>query len=241
MTHYGSLGDHRFAEGFHDIRGASVFGLEDEKIGQIDDVIFDHDTMEIEYVVIEVGNKSQTHKFLFPANHVSDDTGHRNAFAVGITKQRSEDFPDFDERSLASEDGLKKYLDEFKKFWEEDPVMHRQGSYRIITPNPDELRADGKATEGNGEARETSGDLGISAAELFPNRIADVFSDPTPGAHKVTLKPRSVIRAEEAASGVALLKPRWDGFAEHVRRDGASIKTDCPQCAHDREQTRSAA
>jgi hypothetical protein len=50
-----------------------------------------------------------------------------------------------------------------------------------------------------------------------------------------------VIRAEQAASGVALLKPRWDAFAEHVRGDREGIRSECPQCAHEGDKTRSAA
>ena len=193
--------------------------------------------MEIAYVVIEGGDESHSQKFLFPADRVGDDATHRDSLFIDITKQQSQEFPRFDEKSLKSEDGWKKYLDEFKRFWEEDPVMHRRGSDRIVTPTPEELRATGNISEGG----EASGELGISAAELFPQRITDVFPDPTPGAHKVTLRPRSVIRAEQAASGVALLKPRWDAFAEHVRSDREGIRSECPQCAHDGEQTRSAA
>ena len=241
MAHYASLGDHRFAKDIQDVRGARVYGVEGEEIGNVDDVIFDHETMEIRYVVIDGGDKSQSQKFLLPANEISDDTTHRDGFAIGITKKQSRDFPDFDEKSLKSEDAWKKYLDEFKKFWEEDPVMHRRGSDRIITPTPEELRASGSTSQSDGDATEAANDPGISAAELFPERISEVFSDPRPGAHKVTLRPRSVKRAEEAASGIALLKPHWDAFAANLRRDRAGIQSQCPQCAADAEKARSAA
>jgi hypothetical protein len=174
-------------------------------------------------------------------NRIFDDNKHRDSFAIGITKQKSEDFPDFDKKSLDSKETWKKYLDEFKKFWEEDPVMHRRGSDRIVMPTPEELRASGNVSDSDGDAREASGDLGFSADELFPERISDVFSDTAPGAHKVTLRPRSVRRAEEAAAGVALLKPRWDAFAEHLRHARAAIQSHCVQCARDGEKTSSAA
>ncbi len=47
MTHFGTLRDYRFTdvdEATDDIRGAKVYGLDDEKLGKIDDVIFDHAT-----------------------------------------------------------------------------------------------------------------------------------------------------------------------------------------------------
>ena len=53
MAHVGTLGSHRFSQGVDDIRGATVYGAEDEKIGKVDDVIFDHATMEIRYLVVD--------------------------------------------------------------------------------------------------------------------------------------------------------------------------------------------
>jgi hypothetical protein len=35
----------------------------------------------------------------------------------------------------------------------------------------------------------------VNTAELFPDRISDVFSDPAPIAGKVTLRPKSAARA----------------------------------------------
>ena len=117
--------------------------------------------MEIRFVVIEGGDRSQSHKFLFPVNRIFDDNKHRDGFAIVITKQKSEDFPDFDKRSLESKESWKKYLDEFNKFWEEDPVMHRRGSDRIVTPTPEELRASGNAGDRHADGGQASGRSGI--------------------------------------------------------------------------------
>src|ERR1700730_5801365 len=105
-----------------------------------------------------------------------------DGFATVITKQKSEDFPDFDKRSLESKESWKKYLDEFNRFWEEHPVTHRRGSDRIATPTPEELRASGNASDSHSDAGPASGDLEFSAVELSPERISDVFSDTAPGA-----------------------------------------------------------
>jgi len=180
-------------------------GRRNEKIGNIEDVIFDHETMEIRFAVIEGGDRSQSHKFLFPVNRSFDDNKHRDGFALGINKQNSEDFPGFAKSSLESKDSWKKYQDEFQKFWEQDPVMHRRGSDRILTPPREELRAGGN------------------------------------GSHKVTLHPRSARRAEEAAAGVARLKPRWDAFAGHLRRHRTEVQSHCAQWAQEGEKTSSAA
>ncbi len=54
MNHYGTLRDFRFSEkDVDDIRGSNVYGLNDEKLGDINDVIFDHSTGDIRYVVVD--------------------------------------------------------------------------------------------------------------------------------------------------------------------------------------------
>ncbi len=42
MAHFGTLRDYKFAQEAGDIRGAELYGAKDEKLGKIDDVIFDH-------------------------------------------------------------------------------------------------------------------------------------------------------------------------------------------------------
>ncbi len=71
----------------------------------------------------------------------------------------------------------------------------------------------------------------INAADLFPERISDVFSDPAPNPGKVTLRSKSVARAEEVASGVTLLKPRWwESFENYLRLNKDDIQAKCSQC-----------
>ena len=52
MAHCGGLGSQRVPEDLHDIRGTIVRGPEGQKLGKVNDVIFDHDTMEIRYLVL---------------------------------------------------------------------------------------------------------------------------------------------------------------------------------------------
>jgi hypothetical protein len=143
--------------------------------------------------------------FLLPASEVSADQNHDDGLATGVSWQQIEDSPRYDKESLRSEDEGKQYQAKFKEYWEEDPVMHRKGSDRIITPPEEHTRARTNAMD-LGNSR--SDDRELDAADLFPERMSDVFSDPAPGG-KVTLRPKSVARAEEAASGVIWLKPRW--------------------------------
>jgi len=42
MAHYGTLKDAPVAQAGEDVRGSHVYGWNDERLGKIDDVIFDH-------------------------------------------------------------------------------------------------------------------------------------------------------------------------------------------------------
>jgi uncharacterized protein YrrD len=70
MAQYGMLRDYRFTDAAEDIRGARLYGLNDEKLGKIDDVIFDHSTGSIGYVVVDTGGWLSTKKFVVPADRL---------------------------------------------------------------------------------------------------------------------------------------------------------------------------
>ena len=54
MAHCGSLNTQLVSDDIHDVRGATVRGSDGEKLGNVDDLIFDHDTM-IHYLVVDSG------------------------------------------------------------------------------------------------------------------------------------------------------------------------------------------
>jgi hypothetical protein len=58
----------------------------------------------------------------------------RRVWRPKSTKEQIENSPEYDKKSLRSGDEWKKYEQEFKKYWDEEPVMHIKGSDRIITP-----------------------------------------------------------------------------------------------------------
>jgi len=228
MTHYGSVATQVITDEIRDIRGTSVRGADGTKLGEVTDVIVDHETMKIQYLVVDSEGWLEAGTFLLPAGRVSADESDANNLAAGVTRQQLENSPQYKKQSLQSGDEWRKYDLEFKKYWEEEPVMHIKGSDRIITPpgEPIPIRANA-----GGQKPSESSDSEVSAANLFPERIAPVFSDPAPGSGKVTLRPKSVARAEEAASGATLLKPRWwESFENYLRLNKDDIKGKCPQC-----------
>lgn len=233
MTHCGNLGTQEVSEDVHDVRGTIVRGSDGEELGTVDDVIFDHDTMEIRYLVVDGAGRLEAGTFLIPADRVSADIDHEDGLAAGVTSQQVENSPKYDGNSLRSDKGWKQYEQKFKQYWEEKPVMHIKGSDRIIVPPDAAPPVPASSKRGGTGTRE------VNAAELFPHRISEVFSDPAPGAGKVTLRPEPVARAEEAASGVALLKPRWwEAFENYLRDNKSDIQSHCSQCGPTSDQKR---
>src|SRR5919204_30939 len=62
MAHYGTLQDYRFTDtdaAKDDIRGSKIYGRDDEKLGKIDDVIFDHSTGAIRNIAPTTAQMTQ--------------------------------------------------------------------------------------------------------------------------------------------------------------------------------------
>jgi sporulation protein YlmC with PRC-barrel domain len=232
MAHYGNLETQPVSDDVHDVRGTTVRGSDGEKLGTVDDVIFDHDTMVIRYLVVDSGGGLEAGTFLLPADSVYADQNDDDALVADVTRDDVEDSPRYDSKSLRSKDEWKKYEQAFKQFWEEAPVMHLKGSDRIITPpgGPVPAKADSNLA-GSTNSASAAPEPEVNVANLFPNRISSVFSDPAPSSGKVTLRPASAARAEEAASGVALLKPHWwESFENYLRINKNDIQAKCSQC-----------
>jgi len=137
MTRYGTLGDYRFADvedAANDIRGSNVYGFHDEKLGEIDDVIFDQDTGGIVYVIVDTGGWLSSKKFVVPPDEVRPSVQHRDDYLVEFTKEQIESFPAYDSEALSSEEKWADYERRYRSNWETGPVMHRVATDRNITP-----------------------------------------------------------------------------------------------------------
>jgi sporulation protein YlmC with PRC-barrel domain len=137
MPRYGTLGDYRFSDAqdaASDIRGAKVYGTNDQKLGDIDDVIFDQATGGIVYVVIDTGGWLSSRRFIVPPQQIRPSLQHENDFLVSLTKQQIEAFPPYDGTALTSEEKWADYERRYRSHWVEKPVMHREATDRNITP-----------------------------------------------------------------------------------------------------------
>ena len=140
MAHYGRLGNYQLPDAAEDIRGAMLYGLNDDKLGKIDDVIFDHSSGNIRYVVVNTGGWLKSKKFVVPAERLRPASRHEDDFACELTKQQVESFPPYNESDLNSQERWTDYEDRYRSKWETSPVMHRAETDRNITPTTQQLQ-----------------------------------------------------------------------------------------------------
>jgi hypothetical protein len=202
MAQYGMLRDYRFTDAAEDIRGSKLYGLNDENLGKIDDVIFDHSTGIITYIVVDTGGWLSTKKFLVPAGELRVSNKHKDDFAVDLNKGQVESFPPYNESDLESEQQWADYEGRYRSKWEADPVMHRAGTDRNITPTTQQM-------EGNSSSERASGAPSEHLTGL-KNRVEDTGAFTEGGFAAST---DSVV-ISQGAMGIG---PRWDNFQNRLR------------------------
>ena len=145
MAHVGTLRDFRFENSSDDIRGATLYGRDDEKLGKIHDVIFDHSTGALRYLVVDTGGWLHSKQFLVPADRVRP-RGDSDEFVLDLSKKQVENFPPYDESCLSDDKRWNEYECEYRgaaKFEETGGILHQEGSTNILVPEG--LPAEGPA------------------------------------------------------------------------------------------------
>jgi hypothetical protein len=206
MAHYGLLRDYRFDDlnTEDDIRGSEVYGRDDEKLGKIDDVIFDHATGAIRFVVVDTGGWFTHKKFLVPPHRLHSSAEHEDDFTVNLDKSQIETLPRYVEADVESDERWKQYEKQYDEAWHSGPVQHRKGSDHDITPTPDEMPAE-------------PGSIG---SQLSPSERAELNSRIIPGGtDEVTI--------QNSAMGIG---SRWLTFEDRLRQRRRDITTGCTTC-----------
>lgn len=137
MPHYGILHDHKL-EGVDDLRGAEVYGLDDEKLGSIDDVIFEHSTGDIRYVVLKTGGLFSHKRVMVPAARIEPYGDQDGRFYIDLDKGLLKEMPEFKEEALANAGGWSAFELENERFWTENPLVNSKLTGRMITPPHEE-------------------------------------------------------------------------------------------------------
>jgi sporulation protein YlmC with PRC-barrel domain len=259
-AHYGMLRDYRFSDDVDDIRGAALYGADDEKLGKIDDVIFDHATGTIQYAVVDTGGWLSSKKFLVPADRIRPYEKNDDDFSINATKKQIEALPAYEENAAVTDAGWSDYDKHQREAWGSGPVMHKEGSTHSITPEASEMPA------GTGS--------GVDDQAYMPDRLVNKFTDAAPDPNKIRMRPSGLaaraedgrfpgvsegqeiptLAAEEAeernveAQRDHLTNPsdlyvaerdrarRWAGFEDHLRKNRVDITASCRSCGTARDR-----
>lgn len=194
MAQCGMLRDYRFTDAAEDIRGSKLYGLNDEKLGKIDDVIFDHSSGTIRYAVVDTGGWLSTKKFIVPAERLRASAEHKDDFAADLSKQQIESFPPYDEKNLESDEQWTDYETRYRSKWEANPVMHRAETDRNITPTTQQMAGNASSQRAADAAAETSDTAAL-----------------TSGGYAAST---DTVRIDQSAVGIGR---RWDTFQDRLR------------------------
>ncbi len=258
MAHYGMLREYRFSDDVDDIRGATLYDLNNDKLGKIDDVIFDHATGNIQYAVVDTGGWLSSKKFLVPADRIHPDAKNKDDFAIDATKAQIESLPKYDEDAMKTDTAWNDYDTRYRHSWESGPLLQKAGSTHTITPEPSELPA------GTGS--------GVDDQAYEPERLAGKFPPASQDSSKLRMRPsglaakaedsrlpgtfepeeKPTLAAEEVEDSAArnpveaqrdhLTDPenvyvserqrhaRWSAFENHLRRNRVDITASCRSC-----------
>jgi sporulation protein YlmC with PRC-barrel domain len=225
MAHYGILRETRVADAAEDIRGTHLYGVNDEKLGKIDDVIFDHSTGIIRYVVVDTGGWLTTKKFVVPADGLRASAKHEDDFEVSLSKTQIENFPPYQESDLDSDHKWADYEGRYRSKWVSDPVMHRAETDRNITPTTQQ-------TSGNvGSERAAADAHGRPAGAKMPVSSRVSRSDveaASAGSERVVPAGTDSVVISSSAVGIG---GRWDTFQSRLRERRKEVVAQCSTCS----------
>lgn len=209
MAHFGTLRDFQFSDkDTNEIRGAKVYGRDDEKLGKIDDVIFNHSDGSIHYAVVDTGGWLSSKKFLVPANRLEESAKHEDDYSVDLSKQQIEQFPSYDEKNMDSEEDWRKYEEQYRDAWKGGPVQHRAGTDRNITPDAAEIPSS-TGSSYTGTRQPILEPEGFESERIFPPTTNEV----------------------EISTSAVGIGPRWSTFEERLRQRRKEITKTCTTCA----------
>jgi sporulation protein YlmC with PRC-barrel domain len=211
MAHYGTLREFRFSEhenDINDVRGSKLYGVDDEKLGKIDDVIFEHATGNIQYVVVDTGGWLLTKKFLVPRSRLRSSTKHEGEFSTDLTKRQVESFPAYDDTAIESDAKWTDYEKRYRSASTANPVQHREGTDRTITPT---------ATEFPPEPGAIGSQISPELNQELSERIIPAASDE--------------VRISSSGAG---LGDRWSTFESRLRERRKEVTGNCVTCDQER-------
>ncbi|HKF05322.1 MAG TPA: PRC-barrel domain-containing protein [Candidatus Sulfotelmatobacter sp.] len=227
MAHYGILSGTALSGSGEDIRSTHLYGKDDEKLGKIDDVIFDHSTADIRYIVVDTAGWLTSKKFIVPAESLQASAKHENDFEVNLTKKQVETFPPYNESDLESESKWSGYEGKYRAKWVNDPVMHRVETDRNVTPTTYQAAGNYESERSASVAHGGTGTVPRMPAVTSSNLHADM--DATSALTERAVPPGTdTVVINNSAVGIG---GRWDTFQSRLRERRKEAVAACRTCA----------
>lgn len=241
MEHYATLQDYKFDADIDDIRGAKLYGEGGEELAKIKDVVFDHDTGTIRYLVADEGHDRRV---LVPISEVRTAITDARDFDSDLTKNDMDRLPAFDDKMLkndtewnnykklheqALKDREKAAVREYKRDWTDDPVEHMTEDV-AHTITPIEVAPSNVTPIDRGRKDDY-------VPDLTPQRLAPIFTNTAQTSDKLNMVPNAGHSRGPAAEYVtAGLGPKWNGYQERIRRDLPRLRGTCETCERDNKK-----
>lgn len=227
MAHYGILRDTAVSDAAEDIRGSNLYGRDDEKLGKIDDVVFDHATGDIRYVVVDTGGWLSSKKFIVPADSLRASAKHEDDFQSNLTKNQVENFPPYNESDLESENKWTEYEGKYRAKWVDSPVMHRAETDRNITPTTYQATGNPNSEQAEARTQGTPAPERRMPAVSTSNAEADLDAASRPTGRIIPAGADTVV-IDSSAVGVG---QRWDTFQSRLRQRRKEAVASCGTCS----------
>jgi sporulation protein YlmC with PRC-barrel domain len=236
MPHYSTLGTRKLGN-VADVRGTAVYGQRNEELGTIDDVIFDHATGEIRYVVL-ISSAEQSHRKVLLAVGEIQSRDEQDRFYTDLSREQMEELPEFGRENTPQSREARMH-EELKQCWSSGAVLYNKCTGHTITPPDDQVQ--GARTELLSEEAKAS-----LTRDFTPQKVGKedaLFGVGPSNSSKVTLEPQKPSSAgmEETArldqqartedqSASSDYGRRWIAFQQRLREEREAIVGGCSLC-----------
>lgn len=220
MALYANLRDYKFSEEVDDIRGSDIYGVHNEKLGTIDDVIFDHSTGDMRYLLVDTGGWLRSRKFLVPSRlAMTSVEGDDRSYRVALNKDQISRFPEFKDDYVERDEDFREYERSYHdayKLSSSGDVLHREGTTNIVTPTPDEMPATGGRAGSDMDLtpRRIAHDMPRFGATSDSENVSDM---PNAGYESRPLQPSSTLRPGDTSRDTGFT--RGNEVNEEIHRE----------------------
>src|SRR4051812_26450465 len=135
------LRDSEFSDRAEDIRGTTLYGSDDDKIGTIEDVLYDPDSNSARYAIVDSGGWLSSRRYLVPSDYIRTSPSDPDTFHAQLTRDQIKGLPEFDEETLMSESRFNDYETRYRSRWQSYGFAMPESRHPRITKFEDRLRA----------------------------------------------------------------------------------------------------